>query len=206
MSVKNLKIFNRGIQYKIARIVTEVFTPPLIAVVALGAVSYQSATNTSEFFRWWGISSLLIAIIPVAFILIRLHSGRILDHNLFIARERYKPFIISIACTVVAFIVLKLMSAPEFIIAVTLSAIGVLLIAMLLIPKCKISIHCSSIAGIAIILTFVLGAWAWSIVILVPIVGWSRVKIEQHTVPQVVLGGMVGAGVTWAIFTMASTL
>lgn len=195
-----------GVQYKIAKIVTEIFTPPLIAVVALGAVSFNSAGSIAEFLKWWGISSLLIGIIPVAFILKRLHAGRLSDHHIYVASQRYMPFVISIASTIVALIVFKLMSAPPFIVAFTLSAMGILVMAMLLNPKCKISIHCSTIAGITIILTFVLGAWAWSMVILVPVVGWSRVKVEQHTIPQVVLGGIVGASVTWAIFTLTSGL
>lgn len=198
------KYQNSGFQYKIAKIVTEVFAPPIIAVIALGVVSYQSASHTSEFFKWWGLSSLLIGIIPVAFIFKRLHSGLVSDHNISVASQRYKPFVISTASALAAFIILHLMSAPPFIIAVTLSAVAVLVLAMLLNPKCKMSMHCGTMAGIAIILTFVLGSWAWSTVILVPVVGWSRVKVAQHTVPQVILGGMVGAGVTWAIFKLAS--
>ncbi len=194
----------RGFQYKIARIVTEVFTPPLLAVVAMGVVSYQSSAHTSEFLKWWGLSSLLIGIIPVAFILMRLRGGHLSDHNMSVANQRYMPFVISIASNLAAFVVMRLMSAPPFIIAFTLSAVTVLVLAILLTPKCKMSIHCSTVAGMAIILTFVLGTWAWSMVILVPVVGWSRVKVAQHTVPQVVLGGMVGAGVTWAIFTLTS--
>lgn len=197
---------NGGFQYKIAKIVTEIFAPPIIAVIALGVVSYQSASHTSEFLKWWGLSSLLIGIIPAAFIFKRLNAGHLSDHNISVASQRYMPFIISIASALASFIILHLMSAPPFIIAVTLSAIVVLLLAMLLNPKCKMSIHCSSMASIAIILTFVLGTWAWSIVILVPVVGWSRVKVAQHTVPQVILGGMVGAGVTWAIFKLTSGL
>lgn len=193
-------------QYKIARIVTEVFTPPLIAVIALGVVSYQSASHTSEFLKWWGISSLLIGIIPVAFIFKRLHEGNLDNHNMSTANQRYMPFVISIASSLAAFIIMYVMSAPPFIIAVTLSAVGILTLAMLLTPKCKISMHCGSMAGAAIILTFVLGTWAWSMVILVPVLGWSRVKVREHTVPQVILGSMVGAVVTWTIFKLTSVL
>lgn len=200
----SLSPINSGFQYKIAKVVTEVFAPPIMAVIALGIVSYQGASHTSEFLKWWGISSLLIGIIPVAFIFKRLQAGRLSDHNISVASQRYMPFVISIASALAAFIILHLMSAPPFITAVTLSAIIVLVLAMLLNPKCKMSIHCSSMASIAIILTFVLGTWAWSMVVLVPVVGWSRVKVAQHTVPQVILGGMVGAGVTWAIFKLTS--
>lgn len=197
---------NKGIQYKIARIVTEIFAPPITAVIALGAISYQSSSHASEFFKWWGLSSLLIGVIPVAFILMRLRSGLLSDHNISVSNQRYMPFVFSIASAVAAFTVMYLMSAPPFIIASTLSSIVVLVLGMLLNPKCKMSIHCSSIAGVAIIMTFILGTWAWSMAILIPVVGWSRVKTAQHTVPQVILGGMVGASVTWAIFTLTSTL
>jgi membrane-associated phospholipid phosphatase len=57
----------------------------------------------------------------------------------------------------------------------------------------KISIHCAVAAGSVTILAFVYGPLVLVGYLLVGLLGWSRVAVGDHTVPQVVGGSVLGA-------------
>jgi hypothetical protein len=57
----------------------------------------------------------------------------------------------------------------------------------------KISIHCAVASGSVAILAFSYGPVALSGYALVALLGWARVAMRDHTVPQVVAGAVLGA-------------
>jgi membrane-associated phospholipid phosphatase len=57
----------------------------------------------------------------------------------------------------------------------------------------KISFHGATISAAATATLMVAGSSAWPMMLLVPLVGWARVRLKRHTLRQVIYGSLVGA-------------
>jgi membrane-associated phospholipid phosphatase len=57
----------------------------------------------------------------------------------------------------------------------------------------KISFHGATISAAATVTVIMTGSQAWPVVLLVPLVGWSRVRLKRHTPRQVIYGSLLGA-------------
>ena len=57
----------------------------------------------------------------------------------------------------------------------------------------KISIHCAVASGSVTILALLYGPPVLAAYVLVALLGWSRVVLEDHSVAQVVVGSVLGA-------------
>jgi membrane-associated phospholipid phosphatase len=64
----------------------------------------------------------------------------------------------------------------------------------------KISLHTAVAGGTATILAIVLGPALLATGVLVAAIGWSRVKLGDHTASQMITGGVLGAVVAAAVF------
>lgn len=191
---------------RIARLVTELLNPPWVGTAVLGAISRQSTSGSGDFLKWWGITALFIIVLPFVFLLRGVRRGRFTDRFVTQASERLKLFVVTGISMLVCLALLLFLSAPRPVIAVTLAIMVGLLVGMVLTLRWKLSIHCGSVAGGVMVLTIAFGPWALPLVVLVPVVGWARVQITHHTVSQVVLGGMIGAVTSGAIFGFVSGL
>jgi hypothetical protein len=64
----------------------------------------------------------------------------------------------------------------------------------------KISIHCAVAAGSVTILALVYGPLVLGGYLLVGLLGWARVAVRDHTVPQVVAGSVLGAAAAFLAY------
>ena len=65
----------------------------------------------------------------------------------------------------------------------------------------KISIHCVGVGGAIVLLFSIIGfGMAWPGVLIALLVGWARLHLGAHTVPQVLAGFILGAGVSLAVY------
>jgi hypothetical protein len=64
----------------------------------------------------------------------------------------------------------------------------------------KISIHCAVAAGSVTILALVYGPLVLGGYLLVGLLGWARVAVRDHTVPQVAGGSVLGAMAAFAAY------
>jgi membrane-associated phospholipid phosphatase len=59
----------------------------------------------------------------------------------------------------------------------------------------KISVHTASAAGATLIILRVIGLAAAPLVVTIPLIAWSRVKLRRHTPAQTIAGALLGSGV-----------
>jgi len=73
------------------------------------------------------------------------------------------------------------------------------LIIYLVRRKWKISGHVAASAGASTVLILVDKVFL-PVIILVPLIGWSRLKLKAHTLSQVVAGAVLGVGVPLYVY------
>jgi membrane-associated phospholipid phosphatase len=59
--------------------------------------------------------------------------------------------------------------------------------------KIKASVHVAAISGLLTSLIIIYKGYYILLLLLIFIIGWSRVKIKRHSVPEVVIGGILGS-------------
>jgi hypothetical protein len=85
-----------------------------------------------------------------------------------------------------------------------LLALGSLLVSIILMVInlfWKVSIHCAGVTGPIFALIFVFGLSALPLTSVVGLVGWSRIKLNNHTFAQTLVGTLISLIIGIAVFT-----
>ena len=178
----------------VAEGISQVFSPPLVAVaMVLLAVAY-AAPRHGRWATWlWGGGLVLIAVaLPLAYLHWLVRTGRVTDMGVRRRHQRLRPMAFTLAAGMAALCTLEWGGAPLFLCLVA-SLLWLLIAGLMAVSvRWKISVHGALVgAGLALL-------WAccqpplWALALL-PVLGWSRVRLGCHTVAQVIAGAAWGA-------------
>ncbi|WP_424217046.1 phosphatase PAP2 family protein (plasmid) [Streptomyces sp. BI20] len=104
------------------------------------------------------------------------------------------------ACVTLMFV----FHAPGEMVGLVLAMLATLTVILAITTVWKISVHTAVSAGALAMLAAAYGPWAWAGAPLVVLVGWSRVRLRDHTRAQVIAGAALGLVVAPAVFLWAS--
>jgi membrane-associated phospholipid phosphatase len=177
---------------RLARLLSVVFSPPLMIVS--GAALTAARLATQEAWRWTGIYLLLAVCVPVTYVGVQLARGRISDFDLRVREQRIKPYLVSLFCAALAWLWLRLGMAPALLIVVVGAGVAQVALMLAITLFWKISAHTASVAGVAALAVMLIGAAALPLLALVPLLAWARLRLKRHTLMQTVAGALLGAG------------
>src|SRR4051794_26725221 len=100
-------------EFSWARVVSDVVSPPVVWAVMVLPVAIAYSATVSQALGWAFLYSLLICLLPLAFISLMVWWGKIGDIHMKERRDRFYPFLVSIVCTLFACILLYAMDAPR---------------------------------------------------------------------------------------------
>lgn len=185
--------------HRFAAVVNEASSP----IIANPAVSIAVGASTGSW-TWTALLTVFTGVLPAAIIFGRLGLQKISDHHVTDRDER--PLVMGAILTslLIGLTVCLIGDAPDPITGVdaamlaTLTALAVITIGL----RWKVSVHSAVWAGIAAMLTLTYGPWVALTLLIVPVVMWGRMKVQDHTVAQASVGAIVGlvvAGVAFAL-------
>ena len=187
-----------GWDFTIARFVSNVLNPPLVA--AGGIFLMAAFLGTAKAWMWAVIFILLVDAIPTLYVVWLLKRGEI-DHFHIPNREkRHKPYLVIIGSNILGVIVMVLGKAPFLLIAFGLIGIVQSLLLFLINRYWKISGHTTAISGLTVFLVATVGWEVAYILIAIPLVVWARVRTSSHSFLQTVAGALTGTAfilTTW---------
>ena len=174
---------------------------PVVLVVALrGTASLIEAAG-------WTLLTLATAVLPLlAFIALQTRRGAFADDQVPERHLRNQVYLVGNACLLVCLLILVLLRAPRSLVTLLLAMLASSAIATGLNLRWKVSVHTGSVAGAAVSLLALVGPPALPTMVLIPLVGWTRVALRRHTLGQVIAGGLIGGGVTAFVFWLMSPL
>jgi len=184
----------------LARLISNVFSPPVIWGVLVFPVSFHFAETPQQALTWALTYSVLVCLLPALFIALLVRRGRITDIHMRVRQQRIWPFLFALTCALLAWAALNMMKAPTMVPMLALATLIQLGVMLLVTLVWQISVHAMSITG-AVVFTAALFGPAAGLLLspLIPVVGASRVLLQRHTISQVVAGGAVGAMLTLLI-------
>jgi len=184
---------------QIARIVSNVFHPFVIAVVTLAVVLYASDLERSEAVRWFLIA-LGTTVIPLLARLLLRYWRVGSDFDIFHRNQRNTVYVLAGLCLGVLVVVVTVFDAPVLLRALVYSALPAIVVAAMINRFSKISVHAMVMAGGGTVIGLLYPATWIGVITLTGLQGWSRVYLGKHTPTQVMLGWLVGIGAVTAIF------
>jgi membrane-associated phospholipid phosphatase len=177
---------------KIARIVSVIGHPFVLMSLTVLIVAFHR-TNLLRALTIGGVT-VLATVTPLIFIIRRqVSAGKWSDHDVSDASERRSFYLIAITVNALAMILFYFLGFPPALIVGMIISLVILLVAMVVNRWSKISLHQIFAVYFAIAL-FAVSYWSGAgFLLIAAAVGWSRVRLERHSLAQVLSGAFLGA-------------
>jgi membrane-associated phospholipid phosphatase len=191
-----------GPSLALARTLSVVFSPPLVALATYLFVAY-ARPESFLVGMGWALLSLCIQLIPGGVVYTyRRRTGAITDADISVRTDRNELYLVGTIAVLVSVATLAALQAPLHYQALALGTLGLSVACGLTNLFWKISMHAAAIGAFATIVALhvpMAGAILWGCALAV---GWARVKTRNHTPLQVVAGLLVSAAVTYGAFAL----
>ena len=185
---------------RVAKLSSNILNPFLVSVVMIILLSFNSTSGIYSALKW---SLLLIAVtvLPVFTVVVYLVNRKQLDGILSnTRRQRYKIYLMAIACAVVGCVILYYLGTPSVLMAAFVAGLSAIIVFMCINLLWKISVHSGFVAASVTVLILVYGAIGAVAAILLPLIAWARVKLEHHSPAQVTIGALLAAIIVIMVF------
>jgi hypothetical protein len=160
-----------------------------------GIILSAQATQTSTAWVWAGFYILVAVSLPVGYVLWLVRHGKVTDFDLQVREQRRYPFLVTLLSTLIAWLVLYWGQAPFELMLLTGVAWLQIVLLLTITLRWKISAHCASVAGFVVWTWILFGVMAAPLILLIPLVAWSRLRLQRPDLPQTVAGTVLGSSV-----------
>ena len=183
---------------RFANFISWVISPVVVAPVAYYAIvmrGYGHDVNSISYFTVLFFSS---TIVPIFLISGLKKIGKISDFNISFREQRFLPLLVLVAVNALGYEFMKTLHPPKLLTGILLfNAVNMVFI-LLITLQWKISIHLFTFASSIALLFMQFGAVALLLLLLVPLLMWSRIYLKAHNFMQTLVGGTVGCAVMYA--------
>jgi hypothetical protein len=192
----------RTVADRAARGFTEVFAPAVLAAAMPVTVALHDSDSVPAGLGWGLLAAGFSAVIPFGVILLGVRRGRLTDRHITLREQRRTPLLIGLASVLVGVLVLALAGAPGRLVTLVIGMFLVLLAVTAINHWWKLSAHAAVACASAVLLVALFGPVALVGVVGVAAVGWSRVRLRDHTPAQVLAGVLAGTVLAVVIFAL----
>lgn len=182
----------RRVLYELARIFSTAFNPFLTALGLFVVLAHTLAPDDASFWRLLLASTAFSSIGPMLYVLRLYATGRVTDLDMSIRAEREAVFSVFVFFYFAGTAALWAMHAPVLIVATMAGYTASCVVVGIITRYWKISMHALGVTAPLVIFFYLYGDRPLPFVVLVPLVGWSRVFLRAHTPLQVIAGSALG--------------
>lgn len=186
-----------GTQIEVARLVSRLTPAPLINLYVGAMMIIASPIELGPHLDAWTAFFICVVIMvaaPVTPIIISAYKG-FTDLDVASRESRPRFFLFSLACYGSAFLIYHI--AACYIMSSLAAAYFTVTASIMLVTfRTKVSVHGAGVGGPGTALIYVFGLMALPVILVWLAVIWARPVLKQHTVPQTILGVVIGIAVT----------
>ena len=175
-----------------ARFISFIFNPLLVLILLPFFLVYKTTNNLNSAI-FWTVYSLFFIFAIAIFILVGVRNKIFANWDVSVRSQRPLLFSAFLLFGIIYLLGLYILKAPFILFVVILSLIsGVILVSTINI-KIKVSIHVATISALILGVILGFGASFAFLLIIIPLVGWSRIRIDRHTLSEVIVGWITGS-------------
>ncbi|RGD61673.1 hypothetical protein DR950_31495 [Kitasatospora xanthocidica] len=142
---------------------------------------------------WALFAALFAAVVPTLIIGHGMRKGTVADRHVGRRQRRLTLFPLIMGSVLLSFAVMIGLDAPADLTALVLAMFASLVPILVITVWWKVSVHTAVATGAVVCLAIALGPLWLLLGALVPLIGWSRVVLRDHTAAQTAVGAAVGA-------------
>ena len=184
---------------RFARLVTDVLSPGYVVIGLLLVIGWHS-TGTVAGLGWGLAAAFICGAVPLGVVLLGARRHWWTDIHVSKREQRLVPFTAAIAANLGGIGVLLAVHAPRELIALVLAILGGLAAGGVITIWWKISGHTAVAGAAATVLAAAYGPPLLAAFLALPLIGWSRVVLRDHTAAQAAAGALLGVLAGGAIF------
>ncbi|MBP6882536.1 MAG: phosphatase PAP2 family protein [Candidatus Levybacteria bacterium] len=185
----------------LARIISLIFNPVFLLIPTPYLLVLRSTGDASQAMTWTLISMFFVMLIGIC-LGIGVRKGYFTDFDVSRREERPLLFLFVMLVGALYFVSLLYLDAPVVLFILLACIFASVLLLSFINTKIKASIHVATISAFVITLGLLYGPKYLFLILIVPIVAWSRVKIKRHTVREIIAGASLGISLTVILYTI----
>ncbi len=193
--------------YRAADLVSKILTPQLISIIVVLIFAFTSPTGTGPVLsplQCFLIGIVFVVVLPISPVLASYAMGKV-DIWVSSREARTFYFVLAILTYFIGAMVFYYEKSISMY-AISLTYAFVTLAVALINLKWKISVHTAGVSGPSTALVYVYGLVALSLIAIIVLVIWSRVKLKAHTTWQSIAGAVVAMFVTIGVYVLVYPL
>ncbi len=183
---------------RFAVLISAITYAPIISIPVFALINFFFL-NLYEFIIVTSICAIFAGILPIILVMLFLKArknGKEVDIDIPVRAERNHPLILVILSYIIGTVILFAIDAPLITTTLMFCYFSNTLILFFINLYWKISIHAMGVSGPSIALIYVFGSPGIIFSLIIPLVMWSRIYLNKHTVSQVIIGTILGLVLT----------
>ena len=186
-------------------LVSNIFHPWVVLVPVLASAAYLATGNSLECLEWTLAAYLPAILFPFlyakvrAMILSQGGSRQRISRSLF-RDDPVQLLIMSGFFGIPSVLILHYFNGPDNLLAIMLGCAVVMFVIALVNLKYRASFHLSMVTSMLTPLYFIFGPVSLVVFLLIPVLGFSRYQLGEHTPAEMVAGFLIGLIVSGTIF------
>ena len=187
--------------YDLANFISIFVAPPTVAIIATICFSLWSPIGLGVLSAPSSIMLCFLCFACFPFLaILYFHRKKVVDLYVSQRQARTPFYLIAIGSYLFAAIIFSV-TGTKIMFLLALGSLFVSVILMAINWFWKISIHCAGVTGPIFALVFVFGINALPFTSIVGLVGWSRIKLNNHTFAQTLAGTLISLTVGLVVFS-----
>jgi membrane-associated phospholipid phosphatase len=191
---------------RIAFYVSLILNPTTLGLIASAAFSILFGGSASEIIRLFGVSFTFGVLLPFLYLVYLRRNDRIESLDVPIRTQRTVPYMLASLSYAIGLALLILISAPEALVALMACYLGNTLFVAAVNAFWKISAHAMGVGAVVTGFGYAISPIYYIGLILLPIVSWSRIKLDMHSRGQVIAGSILSVIFTALQFFLVYTV
>jgi len=178
--------------HRFANVISWVISPIVVAPAAYLAIVMLGFCDDVKSISYLAILFVSSTVAPVLLISGLKRVGKISDYNIPFREQRFLPLLVLIAVNALGYEFMTQLHPPRLLSGILLfNAVNTIFI-LLITLQWKISIHLFTFSSSAGLLFMQFGVAALWMLLLVPLLMWSRIFLKAHNFMQTLVGAVVG--------------
>lgn len=188
----------------LARIISYITNPVFILAPIPYLLILKAGYNQNLALKWTLFSLYFLAVIGLL-VVYEVKNRVFSDFDVSRRKQRQLFFIIIWVASLVYFLSLIFFRAPFILFVSTFGAIFGISVASLINTKIKMSLHVATLTAVlfTIIELYELSPFLF---LLIPVVGWARMKIRRHSFAEVIIGFIFGVALPLVMYILLKYL
>jgi hypothetical protein len=185
---------------RIANLTSHILNPFLVSLVVILLLAFESASGTADALKW-ALILIAVGILPVFSVMVYLaRSGRLDSIFTSVRGQRTKVYALATVCAVIGGVIITCLGAPLVLRATFVAGLSAVVVFMFINLWWKISLHIAFVAASVVALIILYGPIGAISVVFLPLIGWARIELGDHSPAQVTVGAILAAVIAVVAF------